>query len=55
MDRVWRSGARAGNPMKTVQVFSKRIKAFGVSANYTLVIDTAGNRVVSFFPALGGG
>jgi RHS repeat-associated protein len=54
MNRVWHSGTRISNPGKAMQIFEKRMSINGLSAGYRLVVDTANNRVVTFFPVLSG-
>jgi RHS repeat-associated protein len=54
MEEVWSKGARASDPGKAVQTFEKQVKIDGVRARCALVVDAINNRVVSFFPALGG-
>ena len=48
--QVYSTGARASdNPNKVMQTFEKRITINGESANYRLSVDTANNRVITFF------
>ncbi|MBK9265806.1 MAG: RHS domain-containing protein [Polyangiaceae bacterium] len=54
MGQVWHSGQRISDPNRIMQTFEKRMTINGMSARYRMVVDTANNRIVTFFPALGG-
>ncbi len=52
MGRVWSQGQRISSTNSVMQVFEKRMTINGLSARYRLLVDTANNKVVTFFPAL---
>ncbi|NUP09131.1 MAG: hypothetical protein HOW73_24030 [Polyangiaceae bacterium] len=52
MNEVWGKGARNTAPGATMQVFEKRLKVGEQSARHVLVVDTARNEVITFFPRL---
>jgi hypothetical protein len=55
IDRVWHGGQRISEAGKVMQTFEKRMTINGLTARYKLVVDTAANRIVTFFPAISGG
>jgi RHS repeat-associated protein len=52
MERMWHSGQRISDPNRVMQTFERRMTINGMSARYRMVVDTANNRIITFFPAL---